>query len=166
MTTKRHTGLVLKVQEKNNHLRLATEDEIITAAHDVINNRFCRGAAITSPEASREFLRLRLGHLEHEIFAVLWLDNRHQILDFEELFRGTIDGASVFVREVVKSALRHNAAACILAHNHPSGVSEPSIADRSITDELKDALTLIDVRVLDHIIIGNNTLSFAEQGLL
>lgn len=166
MTTKRHTSTVLQVQDENSLLRLATEDEIITAAHDVINNRFCRGAAITSTEASREFLRLRLGHLEHEIFAVLWLDNRHQILCFEELFRGTIDGASVFAREVVKSALRHNAAACILAHNHPSGVSEPSIADRSITGELKDALALINVRVLDHIIIGNNTLSFAEQGLL
>jgi DNA repair protein RadC len=134
--------------------------------NSIIDNRFCRGTPITSPAASQDFLRLRLGHLEHEIFSVLWLDNRHRVLSFEELFRGTIDGASVHLREVVKSGLKHNAVACILAHNHPSGVSEPSAADRSITQKLKDALTLIGVRVLDHIIIGEDNLSFAEQGLL
>ena len=166
MTTKPHTGITLQVQDEGGPPRPATEDEIIAAAHDAINKRFCRGAAIISPAASREFLRLRLGHLEHEIFAVLWLDSRHQILYFEELFRGTIDEASIHVREVAKSGLKHNAAACILAHNHPSGVSEPSAADRSITSELKDALDLIGIRVLDHIVIGKDCQSFAERGLL
>jgi len=107
-----------------------------------------------------------LEHLEHEVFTVLWLDNRNRVLAFEELFRGTIDGASVHPPEVVKSALIHNAAACIIAHNHPSGVSTPSQADRTVTDKLKEALSLIDVRVLDHIIVGDECTSFAEQGLL
>ena len=101
-----------------------------------------------------------------EVFTVLWLDTRHRVLGFEELFRGTIDGSSVHPREVVKSALHKNAAACILAHNHPSGISTASNADRAITRRLKDALSLIDVRVLDHIIVGEDCLSFAEAGLL
>jgi DNA repair protein RadC len=100
------------------------------------------------------------------VFAVLWLDNRHRFIQYDELFRGTIDGSSVHPREVVKSALRHNAAACILAHNHPSGISAASNADRSITRRLVDALALVDVRVLDHIIVAEDCLSFAETGLL
>ena len=100
------------------------------------------------------------------MFAILWLDNRHRVIAFEELFRGTIDGASIHSREVVKSALGHNAAACIMAHNHPSGVSDPSRADENITRRLRDALALIEVRVLDHIIVGEDCVSFAERGLL
>jgi len=103
----------------------------------------------------------------YEVFAVLFLDNRHRVLAFEELFRGTIDGASVHPREVVRRALHYNAAALILAHNHPSGVSEPSSADRRITERLQAALALIDVRVLDHIVVGHGEFtSFAERGLL
>ena len=102
----------------------------------------------------------------HEIFAVLFLDQRHRVIKFEEMFQGTIDGANVYPREVVKKALHHNAAAVILAHNHPSGVAEPSQSDERITQRLKDALALVDIRVLDHFVIGDDIVSFAERGLL
>jgi len=126
-----------------------------------------RGDVLTSPEATRAYLSNQLRHYPHEVFACLFLDNQHHILKFEELFRGTIDGASVYPREVVKKALEHNAAAVIFAHNHPSGISEPSQADRLITDKLKEALALMDIRVLDHFIIGDGRpYSFAEHGLL
>lgn len=122
---------------------------------------------LTSPQATREFLGSRLQDYPYEVFACIFLDNRHRILHFEELFRGTIDGASVHPREVVRQALAHNAAALILAHNHPSGVAEPSQADRQITRRLVDALALVDVRVLDHLIVGRGEMvSFAEHGLL
>ena len=166
MAAKTHTGLTLEIQEANGTYRTASTDEIIHAARSAINRRFRRGKALSSPKDSRDFLKLRLAHLEHEVFAVLWLDNRHRVLGFEELFRGTIDGASVHPREVVKSALQKNAAACILAHNHPSGISTASKADCAITRRLTDALSLIDVRVIDHIIVGEDCLSFAEAGLL
>ena len=166
MAAKTNTGTTLEIQESNGTYRMASADEIIHAARSAINRRFRRGKALSSPTDSRDFLKLKLAHLEHEVFAILWLDNRHRVLGFEELFRGTIDGSSVYPREVVKSALHHNAAACILAHNHPSGVSAASNADRSITSRLKDSLSLIDVRVLDHIIVGEDCLSFAETGLL
>mgnify|MGYP000002155766 FL=1 len=126
-----------------------------------------RGDVLTSPEATRIYLSQQLRHYQHEVFACLFLDNQHHILEFEELFRGTIDSASVYPREVVKKALVHNAAAVILAHNHPSGISEPSQADKLITDKLKQALALIDIRVLDHFIVGDGIpYSFAENGLL
>ncbi len=126
-----------------------------------------RGDVLTSPEATRAYLSNQLRHYPHEVFACLFLDNQHHILKFEELFRGTIDGASVYPREVVKKALEHNAAALIFAHNHPSGISEPSQADKLITDKLKEALALLDIRVLDHFIIGDGKpYSFAEHGLL
>ncbi len=123
--------------------------------------------ALTDPAATRRYLKARLRDLHHEVFACLFLDNRHRVIGFEELFRGTIDGASVYPREVVKAALKHNAAALILAHNHPSGVAEPSSADERITRRLRDALALVDIRVLDHLIIGDGeATSFAERGLL
>lgn len=126
-----------------------------------------RGEALTSPEHTRRYLKTRLYGYPHEVFACLFLDNRHRVIDYEELFRGTIDGASVHPREVVKRALHHNAAAVILAHNHPSGVTEPSQADAHMTQRLKEALTLVDVRVLDHLIVGDGEpRSFAEMGLL
>ncbi len=156
----------LMVKDESGRYRHATGDEIIEAALSEINRRFARGVAITSPSETLEFLRLRLGPLEHEVFAVLWLDYKHRVLAFEELFRGTIDGASVYPREIVKSALRHNAAACILCHNHPSGVTDPSSADQNITGHIKEALRLIEVRTLDHVIVGEIPYSFAEHGLL
>lgn len=166
MADKNHSRFSLKIRDNNGRYRAASSDEIIHAALSVINRRFCRGKALTSPAETHEYLKLHMAHLEHEVFSILWLDNRHRVLVFEELFRGTIDGTSIHPREVVKAALSNNAAACILAHNHPSGESTPSQADRSITDRLKDTLSLIDVRVLDHIIVGDDCTSFAEQGLL
>jgi DNA repair protein RadC len=125
-----------------------------------------RGDALSNPAQTRRYLAMRLRDYAFEVFAALFLDNRHRVIALEELFRGTIDGASVHPREVVRRALHHNAAALIFAHNHPSGVAEPSEADRHITRRLKDALALIDVRVLDHFVIGDEVVSFAERGLL
>jgi DNA repair protein RadC len=125
------------------------------------------GPALANPRATREFLRLQLRDRDHEVFCCLFLDNRHRVIAFDEVFRGTIDGASVHPREVVKLALARNAAAVILAHNHPSGVAEPSQADELITGRLRDALALVDIRVLDHIVVGDGAcVSFAERGLL
>jgi DNA repair protein RadC len=125
------------------------------------------GPALTAPEATRAFLLAQLRDRPYEVFCCLHLDNRHRLIAFEEMFRGTIDGASVHPREVVRQTLAHNSAAVILAHNHPSGVAEPSQADELITQRLKEALALVDVRVLDHVIVGDGRcLSFAEQGLL
>lgn len=126
-----------------------------------------RPDALAHPSACADYLRARIGAYPYEVFACVFLDNRHRILAFEELFRGSIDGASVHPREVVRRCLAHNAAAVIFAHNHPSGVAEPSQADRAITSELKRALELIQVRVVDHFIVGHGTpTSLAARGLL
>jgi DNA repair protein RadC len=126
-----------------------------------------RGATLPSPRESAAFLRAWLRPYPYEVFACIFLDNRHRVIAAEEMFRGTIDGASVHPREVVRRALAHNAAAVICAHNHPSGVAEPSAADVAITRRLADALALIDVRVLDHFVVGDEQpLSMAERGLL
>lgn len=126
-----------------------------------------RESPLTSPELTRDYLLCRLRGYAHEVFACLFLDNQHRVIAFEELFRGTIDGASVYPREVVKKALAANSAAVIFAHNHPSGVAEPSEADKHITQRLRQALGLIDVRVLDHFIVGEGRpFSFAEHGLI
>lgn len=126
-----------------------------------------RGDILTRPADTRAFLAAALrGHL-HEVFACLFLDNRHRVISFDEMFFGTIDGATVHPREVVRRALQHNAAAVIFAHNHPSGIAEPSRADEQLTRRLRDALALVDVRVLDHFVVGDGELtSFAERGLL
>ncbi len=125
------------------------------------------GEAIRSPADTEHFLKARMRHLDHELFCCLFLDNRHRVLRFDELFRGTIDGTSVYPREVVKEALAVNAAAVILAHNHPSGVAEPSQADERITKRLKSALELVDIRLLDHLIIGDGrATSLASRGIL
>ena len=126
-----------------------------------------KGDAITSPTITRTYLTSRLRGYAHEVFACLFLDNQHRVIEYEELFRGIIDGASVYPREVVKRALGLNTAAVIFAHNHPSGIAEHSEADKHITQRLKQALNLIDVRVLDHFIIGEGAaFSFAEHGLI
>ena len=125
------------------------------------------GPAMNAPANTRQFLTAQLRDRPYEVFCCLHLDNRHRLIHFEEVFRGTIDGASVHPREVVRQALRYNAAALIFAHNHPSGVAEASQADELITRRLRDALALVDIRVLDHLIVGDNScLSFAERGLL
>ena len=148
-------------------LRELTSVDIIGMAKNLLAEQFQRDTEISSPADSRDYLISQLADLEHEVFAVLFLDNRHRVISFDHLFNGTIDGASVHPREVVKRALRHNAAAVILTHNHPSGVPEPSQADQALTRRLKDALALVDVRVLDHIVVGGvETVSFAERGLI
>ena len=147
------------------------DDQLIAHACHVLEQRLRyrtdrADSGLESPDAVRNLLRLRFSEREHEVFAVLFLDNRHRLIEIEEMFRGTIDGAQVHAREVVKAALHHNAAAVVLTHNHPSGVSEPSEADKRITHRLKDALALVDVRVLDHFVVGDSIVSFAESGLL
>ncbi len=126
-----------------------------------------RGAGLTSPGQVRTFLRAQLWDRPYEVFCCLYLDTRHRVLAFEELFRGTIDGASVHPREVVKAALARNAAAVIIAHNHPSGVAEPSAADEALTQRLKQALALVDIRLLDHFVVGETeVVSLSERGLV
>lgn len=144
-----------------------TEDQIIEEALKILTSRMLSGESLTSPAATTRFLTLQLAGREAEAFCVIYLTSQHQVIAFEEVFHGTIDGAAVYPREIVKACLNHNAAAVIFAHNHPSGMAEPSTADRRITERLVQALSLIDVRVLDHIIVaGTNTTSFAEQGLI
>ncbi|MCU0774559.1 MAG: DNA repair protein RadC [Ideonella sp.] len=123
--------------------------------------------AFESPQQVKDFLRLQLGHLGHEVFAVLFLDAQHRLIEVDEMFRGTLTQTSVYPREVVKRALERNAAAVVLAHNHPSGHAEPSRADEALTQALRQALALVDVRVLDHLVVGRDqVVSFAERGLL
>jgi DNA repair protein RadC len=147
--------------------RPVSADEIVATALDILAVRLPHTDALTNPEAVKNYLATQFAGLEHEIFACLFLDNRHRVIRYEELFRGTIDGCSVHPREVVKAALTANAAAVILAHNHPSGVAEPSRADTQLTKRLTDALGLVDIRVLDHLVVGGaETVSFAERGLI
>ena len=136
-------------------------------ARRVMDEPVRQGDPLTSPAETRRYLGSRLGTQPHEIFAGLFLDNRHRVIRYQELFRGTIDGAAVYPREVVRQALDYNAAAVIFAHNHPSGIAEPSEADISLTRRLKDALGLIDIRVLDHMVVGHGEIiSLAERGLM
>ena len=132
-----------------------------------LGEKLVRGAALNSSLDTKHYLQAQLRDRESEVFCCLFLDNRHRVLAFEELFRGTLNGTAVYPREIVKRALKLNAAAVILAHNHPSGVAEPSRADELLTSRLKEALTLVDVRLLDHLIVGDGeTVSFSERGLL
>ncbi|MDX1756390.1 MAG: DNA repair protein RadC [Marinobacter sp.] len=136
-------------------------------ARRVMDEPLRQGSPLRSPEDTRAYLRSRLGTYPHEVFAALLLDNRHRVIHYRELFRGTIDGAAVYPREVVRQALEDNAAAVIFAHNHPSGVAEPSQADISLTARLKEALALVDIRVLDHMVVGHGeVISLAERGLV
>jgi len=140
---------------------------IVTLATQVLASKFRTGRVLSSPEETRTFLRLRLAELKNEVFGCIFLNTRHRIITVSELFQGTIDGASVHPRVVVQKALVLNCAALILYHTHPSGVAEPSHADELITRRLKDALALIDVRVLDHFVVSaGETVSFSERGLI
>ncbi|ELS9502872.1 TPA: DNA repair protein RadC [Vibrio parahaemolyticus] len=143
-----------------------TEHQVLEQAAQIIANRYLRGDVFTSPNATKEFLIYKLSQHEREVFAVLLLDNQHRLIEYNELFFGTIDAATVYPREVVKLTLERNAAAVIFAHNHPSGEPEPSQSDKRITSRLSEALALIDVRVLDHFIVGESCVSFAERGLI
>lgn len=156
----------LYVREKTRYAP-AEPEQVLAAAQRIVDARMVRGTSFKDPSVAREFFRNKLGHLEREVFAAVMLDTRHRLIDYVELFQGTIDGAEVHPREVVRVALRLNAAAVLVAHNHPSGEVEPSAADRAVTARLKQALALVDARILDHVIVGGTkTLSMASQGLV
>ena len=141
------------------------DDCIVAQAVEILERRLERGAALTDPTMAGQFCAGKLRHYEREVFGVLFLDNRHRMVAFEILFYGTIDGAEVHPREVARAALRHNAAAIIVTHNHPSGSSEPSAADRAVTQRLRAALAMLDIRLLDHFIIGDGpATSLAARG--
>ena len=145
----------------------AQDQTILDQATAILECAVNDGDALTSPDLTRRYLTLKLRGFEQEVFSALFLDNRHRVVGFKKLFYGTIDGATVHPREVVKAALASNAAAVILAHNHPSGVAEPSRADQQLTKRLTDALGFVDVRVLDHIVVGDGpAVSMAERGLV
>ncbi|MEX1221768.1 MAG: DNA repair protein RadC [Idiomarina sp.] len=146
--------------------RRLTEIELFNRASQLIEERFQRGDAYCNPQNVKDFLQYKLAHQEREVFSVMLLDSQHRLIEFRELFQGTINAAPVYAREVVKAALETNAAAVIFSHNHPSGVPEPSEADKRVTERLKQALQLIDITILDHIVVGETTVSFAERGLL
>jgi DNA repair protein RadC len=144
------------------------EKKILREALAILDRTLRRpGAALTSPELVADYLKFNIATRPHEVFVVLFLDNQHCLIETKELFRGTIDAASVYPREVVKEALQLNASAVILAHNHPSGIAEPSQADYNITRKIKDALDVVEIRTLDHMIIGGTShMSFSERGLM
>lgn len=157
----------LLVRDVAGDYRPAKADEVLQAALRVLAGQMYGSEALTSPQVVRDFLRIKLGTLEHEVFAIIHLDAQNRVIDYVEMFRGTVSQTSVYPREVVKESLAHNSAALILVHNHPSGAAEPSRADEMLTQTLKSALALVDVRVLDHLVVaGANILSFAERGLL
>ncbi len=157
----------LLVQLNDGTTREATADEVISEALALLNARYARGASVGSPADCKAFVCARLGTLEHEVFAVMFLDAQLRVIEFREMFCGTLTQTSVYPREVVKAALAMNAAAVVLVHNHPSGVAEPSRADEFLTERLKSALGFIDVRVIDHLIVGGGgATSMAERGLL
>jgi DNA repair protein RadC len=142
-----------------------SEQDIINFAQIIIAKRFKRGTTISSPKDSVEYFQSAIGHYEHEVFAALFLDSKHRIIAFEELFTGTIDQASVYTREIAKRALNHNAAAIIFSHNHPSGIPEPSGSDINLTQRLVSAMQLLGIKTLDHIIVaGAESISLAELG--
>ena len=139
---------------------------MLEAAANIVAEGFIHSDVYSNPSKAKEFLKFKLAAYEREVFGVMMLTNQHALIDFEELFFGTVNMASVYSREIVKSVLKNNAAAVILAHNHPSGEAEPSQADRHITQRIQQALSLVDVEVLDHIVVGKDAVSFAERGLL
>ncbi|MBN4063489.1 DNA repair protein RadC [Cardiobacterium sp. AH-315-I02] len=144
-----------------------SELEVLSQAKSILASKLLTNDCLTSPVVVKDYCQTAIAHYEHEVFGVLFLNQRNYLIAFVELFRGTIDGASVYPREVVKEALAQNAAAVIFTHNHPSGLCEPSSADEAITKRLVSALSMIDIRVLDHVIVGvGESVSFAERGLL
>jgi DNA repair protein RadC len=160
-------SFVLLVRDVAGAYRPAAADEVLDAAQALLWQQMRGREILSSPQMVRDFLRVRLSALEHEVFSVLMLDAQHALIEYVELFRGTVSQTSVYPREVVKECLARNAAAVVLVHNHPSGVAEPSRADEHLTQTLKRALDLVDVRVLDHLIVaGTDVLSFAERGLI
>jgi len=167
LTAQTETRAQYAVQREIN-ATVANEDAVIAQALEILARRMrTSGMMMDSPEVVRDWLRLRVGGKPHEEFGCIWLNAAHEVIEAGEMFRGTLTQTSVYPREVVKEALHHNAAAVIFYHNHPSGAAEPSPADEMLTRQLKDALNLVDVRVLDHFVVtAEQTTSFAEKGLL
>jgi DNA repair protein RadC len=157
----------MKSQDSPEYI-VSTDDAAIKHALTILEGRLRKpGVQFTSPSSARDYLTLKLAELEHELFVCLWLDAQNRLIEYSELFRGTLTQTSIYPREVVKEAMRLNAAAVIFSHNHPSGLAEPSRADEALTKTLKQVLELVEVKVLDHIVIGGtSTVSFAERGLL
>ena len=157
----------LLVRDVDGQYRVASADEVLSQAWGVLADRVKPGVTLSSPQDVKDYLRLEIGLLEHEVFCVVFLDAQHRVIELRQMFRGTVTQTSVYPREVVKESLKLNAAAVILAHNHPSGVPEPSRADEFLTQSLKSALQLVDVRVLDHLVVtATAVVSFAERGLI
>lgn len=157
----------LLIQVAEGHYRPAQAEEVLQQARRVLSQRVRKGATMSSPQVVKDYLRLQMASLEHEVFVVVFLDAQNRLIELKQMFRGTVAQTSVYPREIVKEALALNAAAVILAHNHPSGVVEPSRADEALTQSLKNALGLIDVQVLDHLVVTDaEVASFAERGLL
>ena len=155
------------VRETASGYQPVPDSAVVDTALNIVAKRVVRGSVLSSPKAVKDFLVLRLADMEHEIFGVVLLSTRHELIDFVELFRGCLDGASVHIREIAKLVLARNAAAVLLCHLHPSGVCTPSQADEMITRRVREGLSLLEVKTLDHIIVGGrNTYSFAEAGLL
>lgn len=158
---------IIEVAGPHTTVRELSPDEVIDMARNILVKRFCRNTTITSPTDLKDYLIVQLGSREQEVFACMYLDTRHRVISFDILFHGTLNGTAVYPREVAKRALLYNAGAVILVHNHPSGVAEPSRADEVLTGRLAEALKLIDVQVLDHVVVaGGDVVSFAERGLL
>lgn len=143
-----------------------TANQVLEKAAEILADRYARNGEFSHPDAVKEYLAVKLGGHDREVLAVMLLDTSHHLIEYRELFFGTIDAAGVYPREVVKAALESNAAAVIFGHNHPSGNAEPSQADQRITKRMVDALSLVDIRVLDHVVVGRECVSFAERGLL
>ena len=157
----------LLVRDVDGQYRVASADEVLSQAWGVLAERVKPGVTLSSPQDVKDYLRLAIGMLEHEVFCVVFLDAQHRVIELRQMFRGTVTQTSVYPREVVKEALQLNSSAVILAHNHPSGVAEPSRADEHLTQTLKSALLMFDVRVLDHLIVtASSVLSMAERGLI
>ena len=165
MDTTSAVATPLYVRSKSRSYKAASSDEILEAARAVVGQRMSRGTCFSDPGTAKSFFRDKLGGLHREVFAAAFLDTRHRLIEYVELFHGSIDGAEVHPREVVRHALRCNAAAVVIAHNHPSGSPEPSAADRAVTARLKQTLSLVDVRILDHVVIGGlHAVTLAERG--
>lgn len=167
MTTHNPVLRIIEVNGPSTTARELSEDEVIEMAKGILAARFSRNTEISNAADVKDYLITAMGNQEQEVFAGMFLDMRHRLISFDILFYGTLGGTAVYPREVVKRAFLYNAAAVIFAHNHPSGVAEPSRADELLTQRLAEALKLIEVRVLDHIVVaGGGTVSFAERGLL
>lgn len=172
MTLAEHTPdnstTALMVQDVMGTYKPASHEQVIAAAQNILREQLrSAGLEMTNPKVVKAYLQCRMSKLEHEVCWVLFLDSQHRLIEDQQMFRGTVSQASVYPREIVKEALRLNAAVIILSHNHPSGCAEASAPDRALTKHVKEALALVDVRLLDHIIVaGEQTLSFAERGMI